>query len=60
MNEIQAKAGYKTQRKPRTRAVALAQIAASKIPRSKRSEHSHFRSFSPRPLAGSNGGRRSE
>jgi hypothetical protein len=42
MNKIQTKGGYKTQRKRRTRAVALAQIAASKISHSKSSKHSQL------------------
>ena len=39
MNKIQVKGESKTQRKRRTRAIALAQVAASKIPHPKGSIH---------------------
>lgn len=39
MNKMQARGDYKSQRKRHTRAVALAQVAASKIPHLKHSEH---------------------
>jgi hypothetical protein len=45
MNKIQTGGGYKTQRKRRTRVVALAQVAASKISHSKSSEYSQNRSL---------------
>jgi hypothetical protein len=44
MNKIQAKGSYKSQRKRRTPAVGLSQVAASKISHPKHSEHSADRS----------------
>jgi hypothetical protein len=45
MNKIQVKSESKTRRKRRIRAIALAQIAASKIPHSKGAGHSAERPF---------------